>query len=225
MLTEANRALEALGALTQDLTGFNLENYRRIEGRHTLDELGRWMRSAVLRLGGAAVPDGEFWTFHTPDTLQQRFHLAPRYERMCFDRTLVMRTRNSELGGVGHPLVDTLLTVSLEPTLAGETARLGDGGTIVARYVVRYENDEGRPATRIVTLKRRPDGRVEPVDRIEWLGNGAGRSGLMTSEAQSDIGVVANRFDETKNSMILEWRPDRYRRARVTSQLVGLHYQ
>ena len=23
------------------------------------------------------APDGEFWTFHTPDALQHRFHLAP----------------------------------------------------------------------------------------------------------------------------------------------------
>ena len=140
MLAEANRAREALGALAQDLTGFNLESYRRIEGRHTLAELGRWVRSAVLRLGGAAVPDGEFWTFHTPDPLQQRFHLAPRYERICFDRALAMRTRSSELGGVGHPLVDALLAVAREPAFTGETARLDgativggpDGGTIVA---------------------------------------------------------------------------------------------
>ena len=237
MLAEANRAREALGALTQDLTGFNLESYRRIEGRHTLAELGRWVRSAVLRLGGAAIPDGEFWTFHTPDPLQHRFHLAPRYERLCFDRTLAMRTRNSELGGVGHPLVDALLAVSREPAFAGETARLGDGGTIVARYFVRYENDAGRPATRIVTLKGRADGRVEPVERIEWLGGGVGRGASTQPAAQPagppatqpsiepDIGTVASRFEDVKNSMILDWIPDRYRRARVTSQLVGLHWQ
>ena len=224
MLAEANRAREALGALTQDITGFNLENYRRIEGRHTLDELGRWVRSAVLRLGGAAVPDGDFWTFHTPDTLQHRFHLAPRYQRICFDRALAMRTRNSELGGVGHPLVDTLLTVSREPTFAGEIARLGGGGTIIARYLVRYEGDDGRPSTRIITLERRQDGRVEPVKRVAWLGNGVGENISGQSVAQPDIDTVATRFEEVKNSMILDWIPDRYRRARVTSQLVGLHH-
>lgn len=32
MINEANRAREALGALSQDLTSFNLDNYRRIEG-------------------------------------------------------------------------------------------------------------------------------------------------------------------------------------------------
>ena len=249
MLAEANRAREALGALAQDLTGFNLESYRRIEGRHTLAELGRWVRSAVLRLGGAAVPDGEFWTFHTPDPLQQRFHLAPRYERICFDRALAMRTRSSELGGVGHPLVDALLAVAREPAFTGETARL-DGGTtgagpdaraarsgspgeaagpgggaIVARYLVRYENDDHRSTTRIITLRSGPDGGVEPVERIEWLGHGAGRSASQRSAAPPDMGALAGRFEEVKNSMILDWIPDRHRRARVTSQLVGLHYQ
>ena len=283
MLAEANRAREALGALAQDLTGFNLESYRRIEGRHTLAELGRWVRSAVLRLGGAAVPDGEFWTFHTPDPLQQRFHLAPRYERICFDRALAMRTRSSELGGVGHPLVDALLAVAREPAFTGETARLDGGaivggpdggaivagldahaarsgsrgeaagagggtivagsdaraarlgsrgeaagpggGTIVARYLVRYENDDHRSTTRIITLRSGPDGGVEPVERIDWLGHGAGRSASQRSAAPPDVGVLAGRFEEVKNSMILDWIPDRHRRARVTSQLVGLHYQ
>ena len=283
MLAEANRAREALGALAQDLTGFNLESYRRIEGRHTLAELGRWVRSAVLRLGGAAVPDGEFWTFHTPDPLQQRFHLAPRYERICFDRALAMRTRSSELGGVGHPLVDALLAVAREPAFTGETARLdggttgagsdggtivagsdtraarsgtpgeaagpgggtivagsdaraarsgspgeaagAGGGTIVARYLVRYENDDHRSTTRIITLRSGPDGGVEPVERIEWLGHGAGRSVSQRSAAPPDVGALAGRFEEVKNSMILDWIPDRHRRARVTSQLVGLHYQ
>ena len=224
MLAEANRAREALGALTQDLTGFNLESYRRIEGRHTLAELGRWVRSAVLRLGGAAVPDGEFWTFHTPDPLQHRFHLAPRYERICFDRALAMRTRNSELGGVGHPLVDALLAVTREPAFRGETARLGSG-TIVARYLVRYENDDNRPTTRVITLRGGRDGRVEPVEQVEWLGNGSGRSASQRSAGQPDVGTLAGRFEEVKNSMILDWIPDRHRRARVTSELVGLHHQ
>ena len=39
------------------------------------------------------------------------------------------------------------------------------------------------------------------------------------------MGALAGRFEEVKNSMILDWIPDRHRRARVTSQLVGLHYQ
>jgi hypothetical protein len=225
MVAEANRAREALGTLSQDLTSFNLENYRRIEGRHTLAELGRWVRAAVLRLGAAAVPDGEFWTFHTPDALQHRFHLSPRYERVCFDRALAMRTRNSELGGVGHPLIDTLLDVSREPTFSGEIARIGDGETIIARYLIRYETDDNQMTSRVVTLCGTLDGRIEPVERMEWLAASAGQEVPAQSSSRLDIGMLAKRFEEMKNSVILDWIPDRHRRARVTSQLVGLHVQ
>jgi len=225
MLGEANRAREALGTLTQDLSSFNLENYRSIEGRHTLTELGQWTRLTVLRLGGGAVLDGAFWTFYTPDALQQRFHLAPRYEHVCFDRALAMRTRNSELGGVGHPLIDSLLIVTHEPTFAGEVAKLGDGATIVARYLIQYENGDNRLTSRIVTLRSTADGRVEPVERIEWLGSVAGEEADGKTSARLAIDALAKRFDEMKNSVILDWIPDRHRRARVTSQLVGLHFQ
>jgi hypothetical protein len=225
MLAEANRAREALGDLTQDLTRFNLENYRQIEGRHSLDELGRWARSAVLRVGGGAVPDGEFWTFHTPEPLQHRFHLAPRYERVCFDRELAMRTRNSELGGIGHPLIDTLLNVTRRPAFSGETSRIADGETIVARYLIQYDTDDNRITYRIITLRGTPDGAVEPIERFEWLGTASSPEARQKAAKQPNIATLAKRFDEMKNSVILEWIPDRHRRARVTSQLVGLHFQ
>ena len=111
-----------------------------------------------------------------------------------------------------------------EPAFGGETARLGSG-TIVARYLVRYENDDHRPTTRIITLRGGPDGRVEPVEQVEWLGHGSGRSVSQGSAEQPDVGALAGRFEEVKNSMILDWIPDRRRRARVTSELLGLHHQ
>jgi superfamily II DNA or RNA helicase len=225
MLAEANRAREALGDLTQDLTSFNLEHYRQIEGRHSLDELGRWARSAVLRMGGAAVPGGEFWTFHTPEPLQHRFHLAPRYERVCFDRELAMRTRNSELGGIGHPLIDTLLNVTRGPTFSGETSRIGDGDTIVARYLIQYDTDDNQVTNRIITLRGTSDGKVEPVERFGWFDSASSPETRQKAARQPNIATLTKRFDEMKNSVILEWIPDRHRRARVTSQLVGLHFQ
>ena len=230
MITEANRARNALGDLTQDLTGFNLESYRRIEGRHTLAELGQWLRSAVLRLGGAVVPDGPFWTFHTPDALQQRFHLAPRYERICFDRALAMRTRNTELGGVGHPLVDAVLAAVRDPAFTGETARLGDSGTITARYLIRYDDDDRRSTVRLMALQGSTDGSIVPVEQFEWPLSTAARQPPETppksSEGNLDTAMdgVARHFEAAKNGVILDWLPDRRRRARVTSELVGLHY-
>jgi hypothetical protein len=82
----------------------------------------QWSHSGKS-LGGAALPDGELWTFHVPESLQCRYHLAPRYENVCFDRSLSLRKRGSELGGIGHPLVDALLKEVSEPGFTGEVAK------------------------------------------------------------------------------------------------------
>ena len=75
-----------------------------------------------------------------------------------------------------------LLTVSREPTFRGRGRQTGrQCGTIIARYLVRYENDDGRPTTRVVTLEGRAR-RKNPAlsSAIEWLGNGAGRKRIKT---------------------------------------------
>ena len=221
MINEANWAREALGVLSQDLTGFNLENYRRIEGRHTLDELGQWARSAVLRLGGAAIPEGEFWTFHTPEALQRRYHLAPRYEKVCFDRGLSLRSRGSELGGIGHPLVDALLKEAKEPGFAGEVSRLRGGSLICARYLVQYEDERGRTSSRVLTLGSAHEGDVKLVERMEWTADW--RESRSADAREFDVERVKPLFEEFKKNVILEWIPDRQRRARVTTTLVGIH--
>jgi len=62
MIEDARRAHEALEELAQDLSGFNLEHFRRLEGRYTLPELGEWAQAAILKFGGSAIPAGEFIT-------------------------------------------------------------------------------------------------------------------------------------------------------------------
>lgn len=221
MVNDANRAREALSALSQDLRGFDLDNYRRIEARHTLDELGRWICTALLRLGGGAIPEGEFWTFHTPDTLQRRYHLAPRYEKVCFDRALSLRSRGSELGGIGHPLVDALLKEARDPSVSGEVSRLGSGNALCARYLVQYDDDHGRALSRVLTLRGTADGDVDLVERVEWS---LTSEQVKRNDAQPlDIEKLKSRFEDFKNNVILEWIPDRQKRARVTTTLVGVH--
>ncbi|MCL5421038.1 MAG: DEAD/DEAH box helicase [Nitrospirae bacterium] len=224
MLDEANRAREALSALSQDFTSFNLENYRRIEGRHTLEELGYWVRNSVLRLGGAAMPEGEFWTFHVPEALQRRYHLAPRYEKVCFDRALSLRSRGSELGGIGHPFVDALLKEVKEPGFTGEVAHLGgDEGTICVRYLVRFDDEHGQSAARVLTLKGTPEGELKVAESIEWTKNG--RDIRHNGLHREDIEKLKQRFEEFKKNVILEWIPDRQKRARVTTTLIGIHVE
>ena len=77
MIQAANRAREALDHLAQDLGHFNLENYRNLEGRYTLAELGEWVRRTILKLGGGAIPAGDFWTFICPEALQRKCRLLP----------------------------------------------------------------------------------------------------------------------------------------------------
>jgi hypothetical protein len=223
MLQEANRAREALSALSQDLTQFNLENYRRIEGRHTLDELGQWVRSSILRLGGTAMPIGELWTFHVPEVLQRRYHLAPRYENVCFDRALSLRSRGSELGGIGHPLVDALLKEVIEPGFSGEVSQVGSEGVIYARYLVRYEDKPGHATARVLTLRGGTEGSIEVCERIEWTKtNDVAKP---ASFVNLDITRLQSHFDEMMKSVILEWIPDRQKRARVTTALIGIHVE
>ena len=151
MMEDALRAREALDSLAQDLGHSNLEHYRQLEGRLSLVELGEWARAAILKLGGGAVPIGEFWSFICPDSLQRKCRLLPKYEKVCFDRDVALRNRGSELGGVGHPLIDALLEETRSATLAGEVADLGANG-VFARYLVRRRDDRGLIQSRVITM-------------------------------------------------------------------------
>jgi hypothetical protein len=224
MLADANRAREALSVLSQDLSGFNLENYRRIEGRHTLAELGAWVRAMILHLGGAAMPDGSFWAFHVPDGLQRKYHLAPRYERMCFDRGLALRARDSELGGIGHPLVDALLQEAKDTAFPGSVAQVGSRGDTFARYLVHYEDEAGKAQTRVVTFRHFFGQPPEPIASVDWLGGEDSAATLSQPHAVPHLGPeIKDAFTDALGQHLVEWQPDRTKRARVHTTLVGVH--
>ncbi len=220
MIAEANRAREALSVLSQDLTGFNLEAYRRIEGHHTLAELGAWVRAMVLHLGGATIPDGSFWDIHVPEALQRKHHLAPRYERICFDRDLALRARDSELGGIGHPLVDALLSEARDAEFAGSIARLASGVDVYARYLVRYEDEAGEARTRILTFRWAPDKRIESISSVAWL---ATEVELRQQESAPPSDALKTAFAQALEDYVVDWQPDRSKRARVRIELIGAH--
>ncbi len=220
MIEEANRAREALSVLSQDLTGFNLEAYRRIEGHHTLAELGAWVRTMVLHLGGATIPDGAFWNFHVPESLQRKHHLAPRYERICFDRELALRARDSELGGIGHPLVDALLSEARDAEFAGSISRLTTGSQVYARYLVRYEDEAGEARTRVLTFRWTPDARIEPISSVAWL---ATEAETRQPETALPSATIKEAFALALEEYVVDWQPDRSKRARVRIELIGVH--
>ena len=177
MIEEAVRARDALNSLTQDLSSFNLEHFKKLEGRYSLEELGEWVREAVLKLGGAALPDGEFWTLITPESLRQPYRLPPRYDRISFDRELAMRVRNCELAGLGHPLVDALIHELRQPGFQGSVSGKLGGVFIHAHYLVQYRTPAGRLQGRVFNFVYDSLSKeVRTLTRFE-IGNGTGTGG------------------------------------------------
>ena len=106
MMQQAQLARDALMQLSQDLTQFNLEHYKRIAGRFNLEQLGIWCRESIVRLGGSVLPDGDFWQVVTPDCLKA----LSAGDAALRQGDVHPRTRDAdkkcELLGIGHPLVD-----------------------------------------------------------------------------------------------------------------------
>jgi superfamily II DNA or RNA helicase len=217
MMEDALRAREALDSLAQDLGHFNLEHYRQLEGRYSLSELGEWARTAILKLGGGAVPTGEFWSFICPDSLQRKYRLLPKYERVCFDRDVALRNRGSELGGVGHPLVDALIEETRSATLAGEVADLGANG-VFARYLVRRRDDRGLIQSRVITMLY--DFFTGQVQTLQHFPTDEGESAASTID---DLTPARAAIESSLELEINNWLPSRQSRIGLNISLVGLH--
>jgi SNF2 family DNA or RNA helicase len=220
MIQEAVRAQEAINSLTQDLSGFNLEHFRNLEGHYSLPELGEWVCNSILKLGGAAIPDGNFWTLLTPESLRQSYRLSPRYERVCFDRELAMRTRNCELAGLGHPLVDALIKEVRKPGFQGGICGTGEAKYIYAHYLVQYQDSNGHMKGRTLNFLCDTETKeVKILKRFEPLkvaGQRKDRDHIDFSKAREGI-------EAALQNAIIEWLPDRQSRAGLHISLVGLH--
>ncbi|MBI4609287.1 MAG: DEAD/DEAH box helicase family protein [Candidatus Rokubacteria bacterium] len=217
MIQEALRAREALDRLAQDLGHFNLEHYRTLKGRYSLAELGEWARMAILRLGGGAIPTGEFWTFICPEPLQRKYRLLPRYEKVCFDRDVALRHRACELGGIGHPLVDALLEETRSGVLAGDVADLKTG-TVCARYLIRRRDERGLIQSRVVTLIYDPS---TPEVRIaQHFPTGEDKE---SDSVAVDLAQARAALETALEAEINNWLPSRQSRIGLSISLVGLH--
>lgn len=217
MMEEALRAREALDHLAQDLGHFNLEHYRKLEGRYSLSELGEWVRTAILKLGGGAIPSGDFWNFICPDALQRKYRLLPRYEKVCFDRDVALRNRGCELGGIGHPLVDALLEETRSPVLTGEVADL-KAGALCARYLVRRRDERGLIQSRVITLVFKPStGEVQTLQHFPTDQEDGSNGALV------DLGQARAAIEGALEAEINNWLPSRQSRIGLNISLVGLH--
>jgi len=137
MVAKAQTASEALRELAQDLDTFNIESYRALQGDFNLKDIEVFALKAIPRLGGAIVPDGEFWRIETPEVLRGKPNVAARYENATFDRALSMRRRKAELMGLGHPLIDALVAHCQSPRHHGSVAGLKPEGNAQPAVSVR----------------------------------------------------------------------------------------
>jgi superfamily II DNA or RNA helicase len=160
-LQNAREASEAINALSQDLSTFSVQDYLRIEGRVTLQDLQLWAEQAILRLGGALLPAGESTRVEVPADLYAAKGVSPRYDAVTFDRHAAMRRRSVELLGIGHPLIDGLLSHFQHAQSRGEVTRVQarDGEvapvlTVRALITVEAEDRHTYREVRIVRIDR-----------------------------------------------------------------------
>ncbi|MFA7343240.1 MAG: helicase-related protein [Terrimicrobiaceae bacterium] len=156
MMHQAQEARDALSQLSQDLTHFNLDHYRKITGQFHLAQLGLWCREAVIRLGGSVLPTGDFWQIVTPDCLKGFSQINAQYDMVTFDRSLATRTKKCELFGIGHPLVDALLIYLQNAPFDADTAVLPSAGgkpnVVEARYRVTWHRPEQPTSSTVVRV-------------------------------------------------------------------------
>ena len=143
----AREACEAINGLTQDLSTFNLQDYLRIEGKISLEDLREWVETIILKFGGSVIPDAEVLKMEIPSVLQEIRGISPRYEAVTFDRKIAMKKKRVELIGIGHPLADGLISFMQNSSQKGEVTYLSDENTesgkpaLIARTLITVEGE------------------------------------------------------------------------------------
>jgi len=142
----AKDASEALRQLAQDLLNFNLEYYRELEGKFTLEDLKRFTEKAILRMGGSFIPSGDLIQIVVPPALKKYPEVASRYENLTFSRKTATRKKNVDLLGIGHPLIDGLINYYKSESVIGELLRVklpGDHSSLTTRNLFVIEFNDG----------------------------------------------------------------------------------
>lgn len=145
-LQKAKDASEALRKLTQDLTTFNLQYYQKLKGKFTLDDLKHFTEKAILQLGGSFVPSGNINQIVVPPVLKKYPGVAARYDNATFSRQVATRKKNIELLGIGHPLIDALLSHYRSEDVPGELLHISLAShqpCLSARLTFIIEFDDG----------------------------------------------------------------------------------
>ncbi len=154
-MKKAREASEALRQLTQDLHAFNLEYYRELQGRFTLEDLRCFTEKAVLRLGGTFIPSGDLINITIPPALRKYHDVAPSYTNVTFSRKLATRKKGVDLLGLGHPFIDALVDYFRSEVVSGDVLLAkctGMPATVAARYLFTMDFEDGSRRERYETL-------------------------------------------------------------------------
>ncbi len=161
MIQTATVASQALQNLSQDLTAFNLEYYRKLQGELTLQDLRTFAENGILRLGGSFITDGDFVRIETPQALRRYPNVAARYDTACFRRDVAMRRKNADLIGIGHPLVDALIAHFSGAAWPGEVSVMypeEPTQAVSIRYVLEASMEDGTTRRRYESVLTGTDG-------------------------------------------------------------------
>jgi len=182
MMETAVAASQALQSLAQDLTTFNLEHYRKLQGELTLDDLKTFVEKGILRLGGSFIPEGDFYRIETPEVLLNYPNVAARYETACFRRDVAMRRRAADFMGIGHPLVDAMISHFQQASWGGDVTVLTAEDSrpyLSVRFVLEATLEDGSFCRRYESAETTTDGSWQvrsPRKDVDALRNTAGRS-------------------------------------------------
>lgn len=111
-----------------------------------------------------------------------------------------------------------LCVVDTQPSAGCEGLNLEIG-----RVLFNYEGETGEARSRVLTFRSDSTGRIEPVSSIAWLD-------AMSAEAQSKVAEIPlpdenikEAFAQALEAYIIDWQPDRTKRARAKIDLIGVH--
>ncbi|MDP2644382.1 MAG: SNF2-related protein [Desulfobacterales bacterium] len=154
----ANEASQALRQLTQELSSFNLEYYRQLEGKFSLEDLKRFTEKAILRLGGSFIPSGDLVQIVTPPALKKYPDVASRYANVTFSRKTATRKKNVDLLGIGHPLIDALINYFKDDGVKGELLKVKhpesrSNLTVRNLFVIEFEDGSRREEYHLFLLE------------------------------------------------------------------------
>lgn len=174
-MEKALQSIDALKNLSMDLSSFNLQDYINIEGSFSLEHLKDFVEMAVLQLGGSMLSSGEFYTIVTPKPILDHPNVLPVYPMATFSREAALRKRQAELMGLGHPLIDAIISFFQQVTIPGDVGHLSapfneNEPFVVVSNLFTIETESGDQHKEIKILKITNPGDVQVLPD-EWLLN------------------------------------------------------